>query len=189
MSKSGRQSSGSMIVISGPSGVGKSTICKRILEKLDNVYLSISVTTRPKKTGERDGVDYFFVTREDFAKQIKAGNFLEYAEVFGNLYGTPKDKIDKAIKEDKIVLLEIDIQGAEQVKDLYPNAKTIFILPPEHKELKNRITGRGRDDEKDIKKRLAGAGREISESMYFDYKVMNDKLEKAVEEILKIINK
>jgi len=189
LSKDSRKSSGSMIIISGPSGVGKSTICKQILKQMDNVYLSISVTTRPKKKGEQDGVDYFFLTREDFSKQIKAGNFLEYAEVFGNLYGTPKDKINEMLEKGKIVLLEIDFQGAEQVKELYPNAKTIFILPPEHKELENRITGRGRDDEKDITNRLAGAGREIAESMYFDYKVVNDKLEKAVEEILKIINK
>jgi len=183
------QSCGAVIVLSGPSGVGKSTICKQILERVENVYLSISTTTRMKKIGEQDGVDYFFVSRDEFEKQKKAGNFLEYAEVFGNFYGTPRDKLEKALNEGKTVLLEIDVQGAQQVKKIIPDARMIFILPPEHKELKNRITGRGRDDEQDVKKRLAGADAEIAASEFFDYKVVNDKLENAVEEVLQIIKK
>lgn len=170
--------------------MGKGTICGRLVEQLDNVYLSVSATTRPQKTGEQNAKNYHFLTRDEFEKQIKAGNFLEYAEVFGNLYGTPKDKIEQALEQGKTVLLEIDIQGAKQVKKLYPDAKLIFILPPEHTELEKRINGRGRDERKDVEQRLAGAGTEIAAGQqYFDYKVVNDDLHRAVDEIIKIINR
>ena len=110
--------------------MGKSTICNELVKRLDNVYLSVSTTTREKKAGEQNGREYWFVSRDEFEKRIKAGNFLEYAEVFGNLYGTQKDKVLQALGQGKIVLLEIDVQGAQQVKKLYPEAKLIFILPP-----------------------------------------------------------
>lgn len=179
-----------VIVISGPSGVGKSTICGQLIKRLDNVYLSVSATTRAKKTSEQDGKDYYFVSRDEFEKQIKAGNFVEYAEVFGNLYGTPKDKIVEALEQRKIVLLEIDVQGAVQVKKLYPEAELIFILPPKHKDLQSRINGRGRDDEEDVEKRLAGAGIEIAAGwQHYEHIVINDNLEQAVEEVIQIIEK
>jgi guanylate kinase len=181
---------GQLVVISGPSGVGKSTICNELVNRLDNVYLSVSTTTRQIKAGEQNGREYWFVSRDEFEKQIKTGNFLEYAKVFGNLYGTPKDKVLQAIGQGKIAILEIDVQGAQQVKKLYPEAKLIFILPPKRAELQKRINGRGRDDEKDVEKRLEGAGTEIAAAwQYYKHMVINDDLQRAVQEIIEIITK
>jgi guanylate kinase len=190
MSNSSEQAclKGQLVIISGPSGVGKSTICAQLVRRLDNVYLNISTTTRQIRAGEQNGREYWFVSRDEFEKQIKAGSFLEYAEVFGNLYGTGKDKILQALGQGRTVLLEIDVQGALQVKRLYPEAKLIFILPPKQTELQKRINGRGRDDERDIEKRLAGAGIEIAAAwQYYKYMVINDDLEQAVQEIMEII--
>jgi guanylate kinase len=191
MSNSPKQAmKGQLIIISGPSGVGKSTICDQLVKRLDNVYLSVSATTRPKKNGEENGRDYWFVTRDDFERQIKAGNFIEHAQVFGNLYGTPKDKVLRALDKGKMVLLEIDVQGAQQVKNLYPEAKLIFILPPKQTELEKRINDRGRDNETDIEKRLAGAGIEIAAAwQHYKYMVINDDLQQAVQEVIEIIKK
>jgi len=191
MSNSSQQDmTGQLVIISGPSGVGKSTICKELVRRLDNVYLSVSTTTRPKKTGEKNGREYWFIGRDEFEKRIKAGEFLEYAEVFGNLYGTPKDKVLQALGQGKTVLLEIDVHGAQQVKNLYPQARPIFILPPKQTELAKRIDGRGRDDQEDIEKRLAGAGVEIAAGwQYYKDMVINDDLQQAVQEIIEIITK
>lgn len=191
MSNSPKQAmKGQLIIISGPSGVGKSTICDQLVKRLDNVYLSVSATTRSQKNGEENGRDYWFVIRDEFERQIKAGNFLEHAEVFGNLYGTPKDKVLRALDKGKTVLLEIDVQGAQQVKNLYPEAKLIFILPPKQTELEKRINDRGRDNETDIEKRLAGAGIEIAAAwQHYKYMVINDDLEQAVQEVIDIIKK
>jgi guanylate kinase len=188
---------GRLVIISGPSGVGKSTICGKLVERLDNVYLSVSTTTRPIKPGEQNGREYWFVGRDEFERQIIAGNFLEYAQVFGNFYGTPKDKTQAALQQGKIVILEIDVQGAVQVSKLYPDAELIFILPPKHaelekrmKELQKRINGRHRDDAEDIKKRLTGASVEIAAAwQYYRHMVINDNLDQAVNEIVEIINK
>ncbi len=181
---------GQLVIISGPSGVGKSTICNKLVERLDNAYLSVSTTTREKKAGEQEGVDYWFISREEFGNRLKADNFLEYAEVFGNLYGTEKDKVLAALGQGRIVLLEIDVQGALQVVKLCPEAKLIFILPPKQAELQKRINGRGRDDKKDIEERLAGAGIEIAAAwQYYKYMVINEDLEQAVKEIIEIIAK
>ncbi|MGA2915596.1 MAG: guanylate kinase [Sedimentisphaerales bacterium] len=192
MSNSSQQSqmNGQLIIISGPSGVGKSTICRELVRRLDSVYLSVSTTSRPQKAGEENGREYWFVSRDEFEKRIKEGKFLEYAEVFGNLYGTEKDKVLQALNKGRLVLLEIDVQGAQQVKRLYPKAKLIFILPPKQMELEKRINERGRDEGKDIEKRLAGAGIEIAAAwQYYKYMVINDDLEQAVQEVIDIINK
>lgn len=191
MSNSSQQGmAGQLVIISGPSGVGKSTICKELVRRLDNVYLSVSTTTRQKKAGEQDGREYRFVSPDEFERRIKAGSFLEYAQVFGNLYGTGKDKVLQALDKGKLVLLEIDVQGAQQVKKLYPEARLIFVLPPKQTELARRINGRGRDDEKDIEKRLAGAGIEIAAAwQHYEYMVINDDLQQAVQEIIEIITK
>ena len=119
---------GRLVIVSGPSGVGKSTICKEVVKRLDNVCMSVSLTTRPKSEEEIDGKDYRFVSKEQFSEQIKQGNLLEYAEVFGNLYGTPKDKVEQCLQSGKTVILEIDVQGARQAKHFYPDAEMIFIL-------------------------------------------------------------
>ena len=169
----------------------KEDICRELVKRLDNVYLSISATTRSQKADEQNGREYWFITRDEFEANIEAGNFLEYAEVFGNLYGTPKDKIDQALSQSKTVILEIDVQGARQIKKLYPEAsRLIFILPPKQTELEKRINGRGRDEEKDVEKRLAGAGTEIAAAwQHYEFMVINEDLEQAVQEIIQIIKK
>ncbi|MBN1787764.1 MAG: guanylate kinase [Sedimentisphaerales bacterium] len=181
---------GQLVIISGPSGVGKSTICNLLVERLSNAYLSVSTTTRPQKAGEQDGVDYWFVSKEEFGKRLKADSFLEYAEVFGHMYGTEKDKVLAALEQGRIVLLEIDVQGALQVVKLCPEAKLIFILPPKQADLQARINDRGRDAKEDIETRLAGAGVEIAAAwQYYKYMVINDDLEQAVNEVVDIIAK
>ncbi len=179
---------GKLIIISGPSGVGKSTICKELVRRLDNVFLSVSTTSRPQKAGEENGREYWFVSREEFENRIKEGRFLEYAEVFGNLYGTEKEKVEQALNGGKQVILEIDVQGAVQVQRLYPQAKLIFILPPTQRELAERMNLRGREDAQTAEKRLNGAGIEIAAAwQYYEHMVINDDLEQAVKEIVQII--
>ncbi len=177
-----------LVIISGPSGVGKTTICKEVAKRTDALQ-SISITTRPKAENEIDGAEYRFVSRDEFQKQIDQGRFLEYAEVFGNLYGTPRELIDKALKEGKTIILQIDVQGAIQVKKIYPKALTIFILPPNQRELAHRMTERSRDTPETIEQRLDGASNEIAAAwQYYENMVINDELEQAISEIIQIVN-
>ena len=177
-----------VVVISGPSGVGKSTICKEVVKRLDNIYLSVSFTTRPKSSNEVDGKDYWFVSEEEFREQIDKDHFLEYAEVFGNLYGTSKDKINKAIEAGKTVILEIDVQGGKQAKRAFPDAEMIFILPPTQKELASRMNLRGREGAETAKKRLTQADDETAIAwQYYQHMVINDDLEQAVKEVVHIV--
>ena len=179
---------GRLIVISGPSGVGKSTITKEIVRRLDEAYFSVSMTTRPQAAGEQNGREYWFVSEEEFRKRIEQGLLLEYAEVFGNLYGTPKDKTDEALEAGRTVILEIDVQGAKQTKAAYPDAMLIFILPPSDKVLAERISGRARESREVIERRLAKAGAEIAAAwQYYDSMVVNDDLEQAIREVIEII--
>lgn len=179
--------SGKLIIVSGPSGVGKSTICKQVVVRLD-AHLSVSVTTRPQGPGEQNGREYWFISREEFHKRIEEGSLLEYAEVFGNLYGTPRDKIEEALKAGKTVILEIDIQGGKQVKAIYPKAVMVFILPPSTKTLADRIGGRGRESGEVVARRLGGAGSEIAAAWQcYDNMVINDDLEQAINEVVQII--
>ena len=176
------------MIVSGPSGVGKSTICKAVIKRLNNIYLSVSVTTRPKAETEVDGRDYWFISKDRFQQHIDNGSLLEYAEVFGSLYGTPKDKVDEALETGKSIILEIDVQGGRQVKAIYPDAVMIFILPPRQKELAKRMNNRGREDAETTEKRLNGAGSEIAAAkLYYDHMVINDYLEQAVDEVVQII--
>jgi guanylate kinase len=189
MVQAGDQNStrGKLIIISGPSGVGKSTICKQIVARLD-AHLSVSMTTRQPGPGEQDGREYYFVSRDEFRKRIEDGAFLEYAEVFGNLYGTPRDKTEEALDAGRTVILEIDIQGGKQVKTIYPQAVMVFILPPSTKVLTDRISGRKRESSEVIARRLGGAGSEIAAAwQYYDNMVINDDLEQAINEIIQII--
>lgn len=185
-----KKQQGKVVVISGPSGVGKGTICKQLVRRLNDVCLSISATTRPKAKTEVDGKDYYFLPREQFEKRIKEGSLLEYAEVFGNFYGTPKDKVDEATAAGKTVILEIDVQGGRQVKAKCPDAVMIFIMPPTTKALAERITGRGRDAADVVQKRLAKANAEIEAAgNLYEYKIVNDDLEQAINEVMEIIRK
>ena len=179
---------GKVVIVSGPSGVGKSTICRAAVKRLDNVYLSVSVTTRPKAESEVDGRDYWFISKEQFQERINNGSLLEYAEVFGHFYGTPKDKIDEALRAGKTVILEIDVAGAQQAKAVYPDAEMIFILPPTQGELAERMNNRGREDTETAEKRLDRAGSEIAAAwQYYEHMVINDDLEQAVNEVIQII--
>ncbi|UCE99116.1 MAG: guanylate kinase [Planctomycetota bacterium] len=179
---------GKVVIVSGPSGVGKSTICKEVVKRLDKAYLSVSVTTRPKAESEVNGQDYLFLSTEEFSRWVEKGLLLEHAEVFGHLYGTPKDKVEEALQSGKTTILEIDVQGAKQVKTIHPDAVMIFILPPTQKELANRMSNRGREDTAKVEERLDGAGTEIAAAwQYYEYMIINDNLEQAVSEMTQII--
>lgn len=181
---------GRVIVISGPSGVGKSTICREALRRLKNVHLSVSLTTRPPGPGEQNGRDYWFVSEQEFRERIEQGRLLEYANVFGNLYGTPKDKVDEALELGQSVILEIDVQGGRQAKAVYPDAVMIFILPPEEKVLADRIGRRGRDSAEVVRRRLDKARAEIASAReHYDNRVVNEDLERAVDEVVQIIER
>ncbi len=181
---------GLLIIISGPSGAGKSTICKKVIEQLDNLYLNVSATTRQQTEQEIDGENYWFMTETEFQKNIENDMFLEYAKVFGNWYGSPKNKVTQMLQQGKNVILEIDVQGAQKAKKLYEQAVTIFILPPSDGVLAKRLGDRARDDKKTIEKRLAESAKEIAMAkQIYDNQVVNDDLTQAVSEVVDIIKK
>ena len=180
---------GLLIVLCGPSGVGKSTIARGLQEHYGVKYV-VSATTRPKLPGDDDGKTYEYIDQAEFYRRLDSDQFLEYAQVYGNYYGTPKHPALDELAAGKDVLLEIDVQGALQVRHHYPDALLIFILPPDEPTLLRRLTDRGRDSEPDIQKRFRAAKREIhmaKGSHAFDYMVINDDLDRAVAEIEKII--
>jgi len=179
---------GKVVIVSGPSGVGKSTICEEVVKRLDNVYLSVSVTTRPRSEKEADGQDYWFISEQEFQERIDKGLLLEYAEVFGHLYGTPRDKVEEAVREGNTVILEIDVQGAKQARAIFPDALMIFILPPTEKDLVERMGHRGREAVDAAEKRLSGASSEIAAAwQYYKHMVINEDLQQAVDECVQII--
>ena len=182
------QKEGLLIVVSGPSGAGKGTICKRLLEKNPNLGYSISATTRAPRTGEVNGVNYWFLSKEEFQKMIAEDGLLEWAEVYGNYYGTPAQKVRDSLAEGKNILLEIDTQGAALVREKFPEGVYIYILPPSLEELKRRIIGRGTDSPESIERRLSCARKEMGcASEQYDYLVLNDEVELAVERVETII--
>jgi guanylate kinase len=181
-------SEGKIIVISGPSGVGKSTITAHVSEQLPEAYISVSATTRPKAEEEVDGRDYWYISRKEFEERATKGDFLEYAEVFGNLYGTLKEKVLEKLSEGKTIILEIDVQGGVQVKRLCQDVTMIFIVPPTQKTLAERIKTRGRENDDDAETRLEFADDEIAAAWeHYNHIVINDDLEQAVQEVIQII--
>ncbi len=180
---------GKLIVISAPSGCGKGTVLKKLFEmdKNNEFVLSISMTTREPRHTEKNGVDYFFVSRDEFEKLIAENQFIEYAKFNNNYYGTPKPFIEKCIDEGKTVFLEIEVQGAEKVRDAFPDSVSIFILPPSLEELEKRLRGRMTDAPEVIEKRLAIAPVELARQSEFTYRVINDDVERASDEIYNII--
>ncbi|HEY5576471.1 MAG TPA: guanylate kinase [Clostridiaceae bacterium] len=177
---------GLLIVISGPSGAGKGTICKALSEDQD-LWISVSATTRKPRNGEVDGVNYFFLNKQEFIDKINEDDFYEYAEVYGNYYGTPKWKTLEAIYSGKDVVLEIDIQGALKVKQQYPEGVFIFILPPSMEELKQRIINRGTETEESLIRRFKSAYQEVNYISKYNYAVVNDTVENAVDKIKAIL--
>ena len=180
---------GLLIVLCGPSGVGKSTISNMLAERLNVSYI-VSATTRPKKPGDEVGKTYDHITSDEFFRRLDHDEFLEYAHVYGDYYGTPKHPALDHLYQGKDVLLEIDVQGALQIRYQYPEALLIFILPPDGPTLRQRLTDRGRDHADDIEKRFRAARREIQMakgSRAFDHMVINDNLERAVDEITRLI--
>ena len=178
---------GVLLVISGPSGAGKGTICKALLEKHKEIYLSVSATTREPRNGEVEGVNYFFLKKEDFLQKVEEGDFLEHAEVYGNYYGTPKSSVQKMIDEGRDVILEIDIQGALKVKENCEEGIFIFILPPSMEELKQRIIKRGSETPESLMRRFKSAYKEINYISKYNYAVVNDEVDTAVSKIEAII--
>ena len=178
---------GKLIVISAPSGAGKGTIISKIIENNKNIWVSISATSRKPRKGEIEGVNYYYLEREDFEQKIKDDYFLEYAEYAGNYYGTPKEKIIEKLESGKDVILEIEIQGAKKIKEILPEALFIFIMPPSEKELLYRLKGRQTESTEKILERFNTAYKEINEVSKYNYVVVNDKLEEAVLKVESII--
>jgi len=178
---------GSLFVIAAPSGAGKTSLVKALLDRLDNIGVSVSHTTRAQRPGEVDGVNYFFTDRARFQALVEAGEFLEQAEVFGNLYGTSRSWVANALQQGRDVILEIDWQGAQQVRRLMPDAIGIFILPPSLPTLRERLVGRSTDAPDVIARRLAQATEDMSHYIEFDYVVINDDFETALAQLMSVI--
>ncbi len=177
-----------VIVVSGPSGAGKSTIVKKVLERDKEISLSVSLTTRPPRPGEKEGREYRFVSEEEFVRIRDSGGLLEWAEVYGHFYGTPREPIEARLGEGRDVLLEIDVQGGMQVRENMEEAVMVFIVPPGMEELERRLRGRGTDSDEVIRERLAGALRELEYNTKYDYVVINDSVDECVADVLCIIN-
>lgn len=179
---------GTLVVISGPSGVGKGTVVDMLLKKLPDAVLSVSCTTRAPREGESDGKSYFFISKETFLKMIDEKGFLEYSNHFENYYGTPRFFVEQKLAEGKTVILEIDVDGAQHIRNEFPEAILLMITPPSRDELIRRLKLRGTEDEELIAKRLERADYELSRNKFYDYTIINDDLDKTVEYIIKILD-
>ena len=178
---------GFLIVVSGPSGAGKGTVCTAFLKEHEDVAYSVSATTRAPRSGEQEGVNYYFLSRGEFESMIANGELLEWAEVYGNYYGTPLKKIEEKLARGQDILLEIDTQGALNVQKKFPDGIYVFILPPSIQELEKRLRGRGTDSEEAVARRLSAAAGEIAVAKEYAYTVVNDKVENTVRTISAIV--
>ncbi len=176
-----------LIIITGPSGVGKGTVVKELLDRNKDIWLSISATTRNPRIGEKDGENYYFISDEKFKDMIDKKEFLEWAQFAGNYYGTPLSTVNEKIEKGFIVLLEIEVEGAKQIKEKFPEALSIFLLPPSKAELEKRIRNRGTEKEEAIDRRLSRADYEIASSDEFDFVLTNQDVDETVKEVFKII--
>lgn len=178
---------GLLLILSGPAGVGKGTVCKALRERMPDLVYSVSATTRQPRPGEVEGVNYFFKSKEEFRRMIEQDELLEWAEYVGNYYGTPRAFVDAMLATGRDVILEIEVQGALQVKDKFPQGTFLFLAPPDLEELENRIIGRGTESEETIRKRMEVARAEIELMDHYDYVVVNDEIDWACDRIQAII--
>jgi len=183
------QGIGQLVVLSGPSGVGKGTLVRALRDRHPELHLSISATTRSPRPGETDGQDYYFLSRDRFDAMVAAGDFLEWAEFAGNCYGTPREPLQTKVALGDRALLEIELEGARQVRQTFPSALQIFVLPPSDEELERRLRGRGQDSDAAIAKRLDRARTELAAAHEFDHQIVNDDLERAIAELEHLIFK
>lgn len=179
---------GCLIVVSGPSGAGKGTVCTAFLKEHGDVAYSVSATTREPRVGEQEGVNYYFLSRSEFERMIENGELLEWAEVYGNYYGTPLKKIEEKLSKGQDILLEIDTQGALNVQKKFPDGVYVFILPPSIDELEKRLRGRGTDSEEAVARRLSAAAGEIAVAREYAYTIINDTVERSVQTLSAIIS-
>ena len=182
-----RKNKGVLLIVSGPSGAGKSTVIGRVAQLRDDMRFSVSVTTRPPREGEKDGVHYYFRTLEQFRDMVKTDTFLEYAEYSGGSYGTPAAPVDESLADGYCVVLDIEVQGAAQVMEKRKDVVSVFLCPPSPEELERRLRGRGTDTEEKIRERLTAARREYGQVHKYDYIVINDNADQAVKELDAII--
>jgi guanylate kinase len=176
-----------VFVITGPSGVGKGTLIRGLLERVPELELSVSATTRRPRAGERDGIDYHFLTPEEFEQHVTAGDFLEHAPYSGNRYGTLRSEVERRLKEGRPVVLEIELQGARQVRQAMPDAVAVFIAPPSRDALRARLIGRGTDTPEQVDERMRTAERELEAQPEFSHVVVNDRLEQATDRLVAIV--
>ena len=182
-----KKKKGLILVISAPSGAGKTTLCKRLLQASSSFISSVSFTTRRPRRNEIEGVDYYFVSQEEFQKMIEKRRFIEWTEVHGHLYGTSANLLDQAVKEEKDVLLEVDVKGGAEIKKNYPQAVLVFLVPPSWQELEKRLANRGTEDEEKVARRVKQAKREIEYAPHYDYLIVNDDINRALEDLSAII--
>ncbi len=178
---------GSLFIVSAPSGAGKTTLCKELCRTVPGIKHSVSYTTRPRRKGERNNIHYFFVSQEKFKSMINKKEFAEWAMVHGNLYGTAKKHLEETINKGYDIILDIDVNGAAQMRRVYKDASYIFILPPSMKALEKRLSGRKSDADDEIYRRLNNARDEISYYQYYDYIIINDRIEKALSDLASIV--